>query len=196
MVILKRSALLALATLSCMVGMREGFAAPDSSQSPGNDDPPPIVISDVVVTREEEGYTASYTMKNVSSKPVRGYILIVEAFDDREKPLGGRTLMAEKIPIPGRSEVIAPGASWTERSSLGFRWVNEVPVVMVSAKVLLDYVRFDDGSSWGPNKSRQSVGLGRMRQGVLFERSRLQKLLAEKGVQAVLDDLAHEIPPR
>ena len=196
MVILQRSGLLVLVALSCIVGMREGSAAAYSQNDAGSDDAQPIAIADVVVARGEEGYWVSFTMTNVSSKPVRGYILAVEAFDTHEKSLGGPTLSAEKIPVPGRSAIIAPGESWTERSNLGFRWANEVPVVVASARVLVDYVQFDDGSSWGPNKSRQAVALGKMRQGVLVERGRLRKVLAERGVQAVLDDLAQEIAPK
>ncbi len=156
----------------------------------------PVETSEPVVSRGVEGDIVTFSMTNISAKAIRGYVFIVDTFDLNGKSLGGPICSTEKAPSPGSKGEYSPGERWTENVELAVRLTDGTPLITASARITLDYVLFADGTGWGPNKSKQAVALGRIRQGVLHERDRLRTLLQTKGVQALLDDLACELPPR
>jgi hypothetical protein len=105
------------------------------------------------------------------------------------------TRFIPKVTSTGSKGEYSSRERWTENANLGVRYVNGMPLFAASVRITLDYVLFDNGTGWGPNKSRQAVALGKIRQGVVHERDRLRKLLATRGVQALLDDLVWEVTP-
>jgi hypothetical protein len=176
-----------------------GLLGSGLAQDSGDVETPPFEISGIQVIPGPfpPGDTLSFTIRNLSPKAVHGYVLRIDLLDIQGRSHTGRTFSAEKSPLPGAKGQLSPGESWIENWSLGVEHIDNIPVQFTGARIYVDYVRFADGSSWGPDKRGQGIAIGRARQGALEERSRLKRLLAERGVQALLDDLTQEIdPPR
>lgn len=187
-----KSGWLSLAALSVTFATQWDASAGTPQDAKGVNQPP-VEFSNIVITRGEFGGAVNFTMTNLSSKRVCAYILEVDTSDSSGKSLGGPTQSAEMMPPPGGKGDYSPGEQWKENVTLGQQYQDGTPLIAASAQISLDYVLFDDGTGWGPNKSRQAIALGKMRRGVLQERDRLRKLLAERGVKALLDDLSQEV---
>ena len=173
-------------------------SAPLIGQSQSPEEEPPLEIGTIHWSTDPRyPDTLSVPMTNLSEKYVHAYVLGVFYLDENAENVGGASNWAssEKMPVPGKSDGHAPGETWSEHLYPPNITINDVPVLIAGAQVLVDVVRFADGSTWGPNKSRQAIALGRARGGALAERSRLRRVLEEQGLQALLEDLSQKIKP-
>lgn len=151
-----------------------------------SEEAPPVRLQEqATLITTTTGVTARLELVNQSTKTVRGYVVLVE-FQDSSGETGFYTTLTRVHPphLPHGVHSFEPGESWTH--DLAVPLENGNPV---SRTLTMDHVVFEDGTTWGPDTERQSLKIQGLLNGFQAERSRLRRLLSEKGVQAVVEDL-------
>lgn len=146
---------------------------------------PPVELHEDAVESTSDGAKARLRLVNRSAKNVRGYVILSEFLDSDGKVYMDATQIRLHPPHrPHRIHSFNAGESWTEEFKLPLangRVVNHT--------VALDYVLFEDGTSWGPDSRHLSFKIMGILEGFRVERLRLQQLYQQGGAQAVLEDL-------
>ncbi len=134
-----------------------------------------------------------FDMRNCSDKSLIGYVLKIRLKDQMGALRDSGNYSSEKLPTSPVDGKYSPGETWTDQYQLPVTSVDSLSVRYTDADLVIDYVLFADGSSWGPNASGQGTALGKVRRGAEIERARLKRILADKGLQALLDDLLRDV---
>ncbi len=155
----------------------------------------PITISAVSISKAAAGKPSklSFYLTNRSSKVIDAYALRVGILDASGRPVSHLARAAAKKLLPASDQKgHAPDETWEGHFDLPLVLRQNISVADV--KISVDYIFFDDGSTWGPDIARQSVRIAGMREGALMERDRLRKLLKRAGIDAVRADLNRSNP--
>jgi hypothetical protein len=171
--------LLLLGTL-CLAGV---FLVLIQGQSPSDESP--ILLLDQAVETTLSGARLPVELVNQSSKSIRGYVVLAVFRDSRGETIGFRTQTRVHPPhLPHHGHSFEPGRSWMEEVAIPLENGNPVRHTLT-----VDYVLFEDGTSWGADSQRQSLKIQGVLSGFQSERARLRRLLSESGTQAVIEDL-------
>ena len=132
------------------------------------------------------GTAISLRIVNRSGHAIDALVLVVDFFDRN----GNRHSAASKSMVRG----LAPsGGNFAPDETLREEFV---PVLAADGqplnyKVSADYVLFSDASlpPWGLDRTKESLKITGIKLGFRMERSRLRRVLEQRGVNAVADDL-------
>lgn len=106
----------------------------------------PVSISNEMVATHPRGYELSFDVMNKSGKSISAYVVLVDLLDEGKHVIS--TISIDMISDPGRE--FLPNAT---RHSKGIIR----PEKAGSHQVRVDYVKFSDGTSWGPDTSKRSL---------------------------------------
>lgn len=163
-------ALLKLLFLSALLG---------ASQAPKSQ---PIAAIDL----RTQGSSTVVDIVNSSVKSIAGYVLEVTPKSVLLPAKGGFVHVVALRP-GGKTGVIWPGSRFTdELRNAPMKTADNKPI---EYSIRVDFVVFDDGSTWGPDTKSQGDRLAGTISGIKQERARLQRLLANKGESALINDL-------
>jgi hypothetical protein len=87
---------------------------------------------------------------------------------------------------------MAPGKTWPVEVSI--MKPDAEKLTAATARVSVDYVVFEDKSSWGPDTEKMGPAIRAEINGARAERARLKRLLREGGSGKVVDDLQRPEP--
>ncbi|GIU77414.1 MAG: hypothetical protein KatS3mg005_0652 [Bryobacteraceae bacterium] len=122
-------------------------------------------------------------MENRSPKAVHAIGLLVLIKDGEGKTARNFTHWIG-MPLPGQPPVLAPGARRV--FTLALVQPSEDPALARhSLEIRLDYVRFGDGSDWGPDKTRSSFYFTGFESGARIQKQHLRALLLKEGDAAL-----------
>jgi hypothetical protein len=130
-------------------------------------------------TSEPAVIRLKFMAQNQSTKRIRAYAIVAE---------GGGGSRVDFVNLTSQEAVFQP----TQVKTLEFAY-NETKLPK-SITLSVDFVEFDDGSTWGVDANNSRDRLVGQRQGSIAERQRLRELLKSKGPSAVLDAIREEVP--
>jgi len=131
-------------------------------------DTPLRIVNTFVETRGQDQVVIRVMLQNQSSKKIRAMVVAAD----------GRT---EFLNLSGAASVLLP----TQIRTLDMSYVLEGLPKRVNISV--DFVEFDDGTTWGTDNSNSRDRLAGQREGAKAERQRLKILLKSKGSVALSD---------
>lgn len=114
---------------------------------------PPLLISGI----SQQGSNILFGLTNVSQKEVRADVIVcsLRGADGQElRALGDRVEVAGLQSVSGANNSFKPGM----RRQGELRGIprNENGTQFAACELSVDYVLFADGSTWGPNKAKES----------------------------------------
>jgi hypothetical protein len=124
-------------------------------------------------------------LRNGTSQEVVAYAVVWKITD--ASGVARTAVMGHDTVVIAANKRIQPGEVFEPKASGGLATTLDKPFVKV--EVMLDYVEYGDGSSWGPNKTEMAEAVRNKRQAAKFLRSHLLKLHDEKGLDAALREL-------
>lgn len=133
-----------------------------------------------------DGSSTFVDIVNRSDKNLVGYVLEVESKSIQTTSATTFTHIVAMRP-GGKTSKIFPGSSFTDK-------LRHAPLISADDRPLdydirVDFVVFEDGSTWGPDTKLQGARLAGTLHGIQQERARLQRLLANKGQAALVADI-------
>lgn len=141
-------------------------------------------------TPDRRSLELSYTAVNVATKPIRAFA--VRLSDPSRVQADG--CMVVNIERPGK--VLKPGESLARST-----W-RAAPLAGSEAdfQIALDYVEFSDGFVWGVDACQTAELLRGLRAGARVAKGELQRILREKGIEALMSELGGQpgevdVPP-
>jgi hypothetical protein len=165
-----------------------GFCAPLLAEAAQAVPAQPLSIASEPFVKTDTGARGSVTLTNAGSKDIAAYVLRIVVGDSSGKPLwsGVRAGLTNAV-IPS-----TPRGPYNPGERL--KMEIDIPVTLAVSKervdVQLDYVLFTDDSSWGPDRSQESLVVKGMRRGAIAERAGLRQVLQRKGKDALADELS------
>lgn len=155
------------------------------SLAAGQQNPAPVTVSETSFSKTEQGAMVSLRFTNVSSKGIVALVLVCSHYDDKGKLVSSGTQVAMRGAGQPGPRVFAQAESWNG--------VINIPVDgggnVVRHSTHIDFVLFEDRSTWGQDSRRMSLNIAGLRSGIASERNRLKELLRRKGYQEVINDL-------
>lgn len=103
------------------------------------------------------------TRQNVSTQPIRGYVIDIQFKDATGKSLGDIVRSAMKISKDGEPLYLLPGQSEQDHKPVPIK--VDASGAPGSHGTVLDLVVFADGTTWGPGKTPQAAKLRGMIKG-------------------------------
>ena len=144
----------------------------------------PLEVFQGPVTAAGGGAVVTLRLSNKSGKAIVAYGLATDLLDESGKRVFQRRTVFVRGLVPGAPTAFVPGENWT--GSMNIPSHDGKPA---APTVTVDYVLFADRSSWGPDKLHTSERIAGMILATRGERTRLKKVLRERGAAAVADDL-------
>lgn len=153
------------------------FAATLQAQTGTSAPSDPVRILSVVAVTPERDPAIEVELYNQSAKGVVAFALILrgEGFQ--------RTIRQVKGPEAG-NDTIPDSTRWTERIG------SVIPAD--HSEVFVDYVRFDDGQTWGPNDSHSAEWVEGFLAGFRGAKFIYRRVLRTEGLPALEADLKRE----
>lgn len=146
--------------------------------------PVSLTYSDRGFRLDEHGSpSVDIQMESRSPKPVRAIALMVMLRDEEGKTVRSFTHWIG-MTLPGQPPALAPGGKRTYHLPL-VQLPEDPSLARHNLELRVDYVRFSDGSDWGPDKTRSSFYFSGFETGARFQRQRLLDLLQREGEAAV-----------
>ncbi len=144
----------------------------------------PLRMGDLSIVDRGAEAAVSFRVKNVGSKPILAYVSYVAVKD------GARILDVYKQQHLAfqRSALYQPDAAWTEEYSVP-PLRGPAGQALQLAEPEVDFVLFEDGTHWGPDRHHLAPRIRGEMAGVTFEHARLRDLLRQKGIDALVQDL-------
>ena len=162
---------LSLGGLLCLV-----LAATSSAQTIKSSAGDPVRILGISPKGQDFPNRFEVDIYNQSTKGIIAYAVATRSFG----PLTGR--IAElKGPRPG-VDVIPDSTRWTAE-------LNVAPDDPEGSEIYVDYVKFDDGTTWGPNNSHYGEWVEGFLMGYRSGKAGLRSLLKRDGVEALLAEI-------
>lgn len=160
-----------IAGLLCLAFAFNGF--PQTITSSAGD---PVRILGISPKGQDFPNRFEVEIYNQSAKGIIAYAVATRSFG----PLTGR--FAElKGPRPG-VDVIPDSARWTAE-------LNVAPDDPQGSEIYVDYVKFDDGTTWGPNNSHYAEWVEGFLIGYRSGKAGLRSLLKRDGVEVLLAEI-------
>lgn len=105
----------------------------------------PLVVKNPQILNHPLGSQVAFEITNNGAKPISAYAVVIEVMKDGKKV---RTFT--ELGIATKNKAFNPGVTKLRKGfGLG-------PGPTPEYKVIVDYVKFTDGTSWGPNTYRSS----------------------------------------
>lgn len=128
---------------------------------------PPLTVepSEVPVALAGGEAPVRFQLKNQSTKSIHAYVLVIGYYDDDGKLIGTLTttgVSRDLLPRPDLRPPFGPGETWTHPYRMAEASGADRPARAVAR---VDFVLFDDGSSWGPDKAKMSLYLKGIKDG-------------------------------
>lgn len=124
----------------------------------------PLRITVINVDNSEtSSQTVNFTIQNISNKLIKGYVI-----------LGSGKIVTHFFPVKS----FQPRAFNRDELSLERENIKTDEPFLLS----IDYVEFDDGSSWGEDKQRQSDNIAGGRAGVKAATEQLKKIINQREI--------------
>lgn len=146
---------------------------------------PPVTIAETSAKAGERGVAVSLALSNNGGKPIQAYSFVCEHLDGKGKVVSKSTQSAIRGLDLDEPPVYAPDETWTAQVTVPLDSTG----YPLRYRTALDYVLFQDGSTWGPDALKTSTHVRAVRMGANLERKRLQQILLRRGEKAVLDEL-------
>jgi hypothetical protein len=194
----KHRLLIKLLTLSilvaCLLIFSNDVNHPLLAISKKSQEPPPSVLvrpqqsvplrisSTVINSNNPLEPEVSFIVKNISGKPVGAYAIRYVATFGRAN--------SEGVIVRNSNSVhsnLQPG-QWEEGSLNGDTYSDAVQNI----ELIVDFVEFTDGTTWGQDKFETAERLAGQRAGARAETDRLLKLEQAKGSAALIDAISRE----
>ncbi|MDQ3254939.1 MAG: motile sperm domain-containing protein [Acidobacteriota bacterium] len=121
----------------------------------------------------------TFEITNVSSNPIRAYAIREVTTKDTLKGESGSAMIAD---MDSTNAILQPGQTITD-SIIHQALSKETSDI----KIIVDFIEFTDGTTWGPDLYKSAERLAGRRAGVSEANKRLYKILETKGVQAVMN---------
>lgn len=163
---------------------KASLSAPQTRPKPpeasvARQDDSPLRLLNTFVEYEPGTFRLKVMAQNQSGKKIRAYAVAVDA---------GPESRANFANLTSAASVLRP----TQVKTLDFAFSeNEAPKL---ATFFVDFVEFDDGTTWGRDMYNSRDMLAGWREGAKDERKRLRALLKSKGAPAVFDAVREEVP--
>jgi len=149
----------------------------------------PVRLSKPVVSELERYATLSFDLTNTSSKTIAGCNVLTKILKQgkvvAEYGYAGLDLAGVGNMRPGRVLRVELYISKEEARGLAESDI----------KMTVDYVVFEDKSSWGPDTQTLGRAINAEISGARAERRRLKTLLKQHGAQKVVEELERPDPP-
>lgn len=147
-------------------------------------EPPKISLVMTQAVEQHEGSQRQLSLRfvNQSEKPIVAYVLKTEVYDSSGKAGGATCCLRLRGALPGIQDW-QPGENIEDAVRLA---------TPAAAKPSIDYVLYSDGSTEGPDSCGESLRVKGMQVGIRVERSRLKRILTEKGYGALAEDLLRD----
>jgi hypothetical protein len=162
---------------------RQGRPKPPSASAARQDDAPLRIIN-TFVESEPGVFRLKVMAQNQSGKRIRAYAIVAFA------GVQSRVIFAN---LTTPATVFQPTQIKTFDLPYG---ENEAPGLVTLS---IDFVEFEDGSTWGRDMYNAHDKLAGQREGAKAERERLRELLKSKGPSAVFDavraEVSDDLPP-
>lgn len=157
----------------------------EGSLAVGQQNAAPVTVSETSISKTEHGAMVSLRFTNVSAKGIVALVLVCSHYDDKGKIVSSGTQVAMRGAGQPGPRAFAAAESWNG--------VINIPVDaggdVVRHSMYIDFVLFEDRSTWGQDSRRMSLNIAGLRSGIASERNRLKELLKRKGYQEVINDL-------
>lgn len=150
----------------------------------------PLTISSIVNnTVDPLAPVVQFTLTNVSRKPIRAYAISHEVRTERATSKGvelNNAVSLKGVLLPNRPQPAAlDNTTYSE--------------AVASIKLIVDFVEFTDGTTWGVDEFKSAEKLAGRRAGARATRERLLALLEAEGALAVIhavtpDEFTFEAP--
>ncbi len=145
----------------------------------------PMEISDLSVAPSDRGLVAMLNLTNKSERGVSAHVLAADFFDSQ----GALSSRAVQVAMVGRqspgSESNPPGHVTTARFMIPSK--DGQPV---NHRIYVDYVVFEDGSTWGPDQTHNPLKIEGIREGWRMASSHFKRVLHDGGQQGLAEALA------
>jgi hypothetical protein len=151
----------------------ESTSFPQTIKSSADD---PVRILGISPKGQEFPNRFEVEIYNQSAKGIIAYAIATRG----NGPLTGRAAEL-KGPRPG-VDVIPDSARWTAD-------LNVTPDDPKGSEIYVDYVKFDDGTTWGPNNSHYAEWVDGFLMGYRSGKAGLRSLLKRDGVEALLAEI-------
>jgi hypothetical protein len=147
-------------------------------------DPPKTSLAMVQAVEQHEGGQRQLSLRfvNQSEKAIVAYVIKTEAYDSSGKAGGATCSLRLRGALPGMQDW-QPGETIDDAVRLA---------TPATVKPSIDYVLYSDGSAEGPDSCGESLRVKGMQVGIRVERSRLKRILTEKGYGALVEDLLRD----
>lgn len=145
----------------------------------------PLVISSQSVTESAGWSVLHLNLTNTSNKPVVGYAVLVK-FNNSSGQLAhpyATSINLMGLEPPPAPQSVSPGSSTQVETHIP-RQAPSGPSLGVQG-VSVDYVRFSDGSSWGPDTAHESKKIDGIETGWHTAAIAIKQMLTQQGVDAV-----------
>jgi len=136
------------------------------------------IVSTWVASREPKQFKLIAQVQNKSGKEIRAYAINSQTATNTQQ-----NGLSQFMNLTRRSELWHP----TEVRAIEF---SDPQVGQIeSIRLTIDFVEFDDGTTWGPDTQNSRDILAGQREGARLEKQRLHKLLQDKGREALVDEI-------
>lgn len=142
---------------------------------------PPLELEFVPAGHRAE-QPAVWRVRNVSDKDITAYVFVAGPAEEPASCCNQTLSVVHAVAIPGRDRgPLRPGEIREEH--IGQAAPGK------TARAVLDYVLFGDGTSWGPDTQRHSLYVRGVIHGSRGTYGRLQRILKQEGAQALAQAL-------
>jgi hypothetical protein len=137
------------------------------------------IISTWVESNKPQNFKLVAQVQNQSVKGIRAYAINSQTATDKQQ--NGNL---QFLNLTQQSAIWQP----TEVRTIEVR-DNSLETQIISVRLILDFVEFNDGATWGPDTQNSRDMLAGQREGAKLERNRLRQLMEKKGRDALIGDL-------
>ncbi len=181
--------------ICCRVLALAGVYGCQAYSSPQVTSNSPLEIQSFSRQSADSSAEVSLTVLNKADKDVVALTLATTYFDAENKAVGRlATNQIFGLEPKATRKTLAPGERWATQKGL------PLPVSQNGSparyEIVVDYVLFKDGSTWGPDQMKQSLHIAGIQKGWALARSTLRSVLAKQGEQAVVEILNQNVPDK
>ena|SRR2546423_1521466 len=167
------------ATIASLTSTQERAKLSTVSIAPQDD--APLRIINTFIESEPGLLRLRVMAQNQSRKRIRAYAIVAD---------GGAGSRVDFANLTSPTSIFQPTQIQTFDIAYSENQVNGPPN---SVRLSVDFVEFDDGSTWGLDVHKSRDTLAGQREGAKAEKKRLRELLKSKGPSAVFDAIRAEV---
>lgn len=171
----------------------QGRYAVKQANSPGY----PLQITSVSAQISQDGIEfdgAKVTLKSTGKVPCDAFSIgFIITFSDGQTRRPSFQVdfagLGYTTPGPGPNARIMPGQTYVADATGRIRVRAPQPAVILGVEARLDYIKMEDGKTYGPDPGHIREQFRYMRWGTMMERERLLDIYKTKGIQMLLGEL-------